>query len=71
MRCGLVASPGKYAPIRTALFGSAAMSEAAVAGIGVGIGCDARLETERDARARKRILRLWSEPVSVFNNAKS
>ena len=49
MRCGLVASPGKYAPIRTSVHGVDAMSAAAADGVGVGLGCDARTEDERDA----------------------
>lgn len=39
--CGLVASPGRYQPIRTALAGVKKMRDAALVLIGHGTGCDA------------------------------
>lgn len=45
-RCGLVASPRAYAPVRTSRFGARAMSGAAALLIGAGGGCDAQLEGE-------------------------
>lgn len=44
--CGLVAHPERYAPVRTAAAGAAAMRNAARVLIGSGIGCDAQLEGE-------------------------
>lgn len=48
-KCGLIAHPERYAPIRTAVYGAEAMRDAAAFGVGAGIGCDARTEDERNA----------------------
>ncbi len=38
--CGLIQSPGRYAPVKTALNGEKAMREAAALLTGSGLGCD-------------------------------
>jgi hypothetical protein len=49
--CGLVAEPGRWAPVLTALHGPAAMSESAKLLIGSGEGCDSRINGEARDRA--------------------
>ena len=44
--CGLVETPRRFSPIRSAVFGEQAMSEAAMILVGTGVGCDAQAEDE-------------------------
>src|SRR5262245_44282347 len=44
--CGLIATPEKFVPVRAAIYGRQAMSDAAAHLIGSGTGCDARVNGE-------------------------
>ena len=46
--CGLVRSPRKYAPVKTAIHGATAMGNAALWLIGAGHGCDCLAADEPD-----------------------
>ena len=52
--CGLVRSPRKYAPVKTAIHGATAMSNAALHIIGAGHNCDALAVDEPDDPAAQR-----------------
>lgn len=69
--CGLIAHPAAYAPLRSSIFGSDALRDAARYAVAAGVGCDTRGEDERNvpsiaarvrysAAAARRVERLWS-----------
>jgi len=63
--CGMVRHPCRHAPMKTAIHGKAAMTEAALLLIGSGKGCDAQTTGEADNPAfRKRMRRQFNTPAN-------
>lgn len=57
--CGMIDDPGRYSPVRTALYGETAMRVGARFLVGSGTGCDARINGEPADLSFYATLRAW------------